>query len=291
MLLFLIPIALGLLWKSSQEELPLKDACSGCESSSTTLEADILHNMPFFEHTSLLIANKNFYNKPFLLNSQEITSEDETQKALLYGAYWANVTFLYLFDKKEEVPIYLNTLQTLHHELEIAYPLDFEYIKKSKESNLDSLFNNLHINFAQLTCCLANQKRAHMGSLILFGAWLEQMNYLCLLYEKYPSEKLKTLIIFGKVFIEGMNMLSIANAKSHQKSLLFPYITALKGRLNKSTIHFKVQSSHYSRISLEERKQLVFEDEMLYPKISVSDPDFLTIRQEIKRLRKELLVK
>lgn len=46
-LLFLIPIALGLLWKSCQEETPLKNACGGCPHNNTTiLEADILEAMP-----------------------------------------------------------------------------------------------------------------------------------------------------------------------------------------------------------------------------------------------------
>lgn len=282
-LLFLIPIALGLLWKSCQEETPLKNACGGCPKDSTRIEADILYSMPFFGYPSILLEKSHLYDESFLLDNKFVKSGSEAKKALLYGAWWADVAVLSLLDKKKKLPTYFSSLQLIHHDLNITYQIDFENISQFEENSLDTLFNQFITNFNHLACCLASQKKENISTLILFGAWLEQLNYLCLLYEKYPSEELKGII--------GRNGLVISEIKmnsSDENKIYSNYLNSLQKKFTK----VEIQLYCFAGDELGENKygEFLVNGKIFYPLVNISDSDFLAIRQEIKRLREELLV-
>lgn len=286
-LLFLIPIALGLLWKSCQEETPLKNACGGCPKDSTRIEADILYSMPspaFLLHSK---ENKNFYQKDFFLDSRLPTSKNtEAAQALRYGALWADVSVMYLFEDRTNISPHLGTLEELHQKLAISYPIDFKGINQIKETHLDSLSNQLNTNFKHLACCLASQKRTNSSVLILVGAWLEYMNYLCLLYEKYPNEELKGVIGYDKIVLEQLIMVGDASPIK----LPYSYMENLKSLSNiYNKLEIRLPFRPIKTIEINGELIIVDDDFTPYP-VNVSDSDFLVIRQEIKRLRKELLV-
>ncbi len=111
------------------------------------------------------------------------------------------------------------------------------------------------------------------------------MNYLCLLYEKYPSEELKGVIGYDKIVLEQLIM--VGNAS--QIKLPYSYMENLKSLSEAYSkleidLFFRPQKNLYpnAEINIEYSPETIT--------IKVSDSDFFAIRQEIKRIRKELLV-
>lgn len=135
----------------------------------------------------------NTYLNP--LENLENYSTD-LQKAVNIGIYGADLGYTNLYDVQEDGLNYLGGVRSLAKDLNIDKFFEGDVITDliKNSNNLDSLLVLTTSNFEKINVNLQENKRTHLGVLLLVGGWIEGLNLACEVSEHYPNKELKDRI-------------------------------------------------------------------------------------------------
>jgi hypothetical protein len=148
--------------------------------------------MPSPYQVAQLIKSNNIPFNESILNNPENAKRYNTnfKKALNFGVYGTNLSYLNIYNRTPESIAYLNVLKKLSEELGINSAFDAELFKKieSNISNQDSLLIILSSSYRRVDGFLRENDRSDVGSLILAGGWVESL-YLLTTIAKSSSNR------------------------------------------------------------------------------------------------------
>ncbi len=151
-----------------------------------------LFAMPSPYQVAQLIKSNNIPFNESILNNPENAKRYNTnfKKALNFGVYGTNLSYLNIYNRTPESIAYLNVLKKLSEELGINSAFDAELFKKieSNISNQDSLLIILSSSYRRVDGFLRENDRSDVGSLILAGGWVESL-YLLTTIAKSSSNR------------------------------------------------------------------------------------------------------
>lgn len=141
-----------------------------------------LFPMPSPYQVAQLVKSNNIPFNEAILNSPENAKRYNTnfKKALNFGVYGSNLSYLNIYNRTPESITYLSVLKKLSEELGISSAFDAQHFKKieSNISNQDSLLIILSSSYRRVDGFLRENDRNDVGSLILAGGWIESLYLL-----------------------------------------------------------------------------------------------------------------
>lgn len=185
---FLLLSTLALLVCSCKSGTNTKQTDSGIQpyepdTHSFLIQFDgSLFPMPSPYQVAQLVKSNNIPFNEAVLNSPENAKRYNTnfKKALNFGVYGTNLSYLNIYNRTPESITYLSVLKKLSEELGISSAFDAQLFKKieSNISNQDSLLAILSSSYRRVDGFLRENDRNDVGSLILAGGWIESLYLL-----------------------------------------------------------------------------------------------------------------
>jgi hypothetical protein len=151
-----------------------------------------LFPLPSPYQVAQLIKSNNIPFNESIINSPENAKRYSTnfKKALNFGVYGTNLSYLNIYNQTPESITYLNVLKKLSEELGISPAFDAQFFGKIEQniSNRDSLLVMLSNSYRKADGFLKENDRNEVGALILAGGWIESL-YLLTTIAKATSNR------------------------------------------------------------------------------------------------------
>lgn len=123
---------------------------------------------------------------------------DETKLALNMGVYGADLGYTSIYRQNTDAIGYMKAVKQLTDKLEIAEAFDqsiIETIERNlNEANKDSLLATISNAYRKTDGYLKDNKRTHVGALILAGGWVESVYFATRINEVEKNEEVKDRI-------------------------------------------------------------------------------------------------
>jgi len=123
---------------------------------------------------------------------------DETKLALNMGVYGADLGYTSIYRQNTDAIGYMKAVKQLTDKLEIGEAFDktiIETIERNlNEANKDSLLSTISNAYRKTDGYLKNNKRTHVGALILAGGWVESVYFTTRINEVEKNEDVKDRI-------------------------------------------------------------------------------------------------
>jgi len=138
------------------------------------------------------------YNSAFLNPIENVDKyATNTQKALNFGVYGADLSYANIFDQTQESMFYMNCSKKLSDELAVTAAFDAETMDRIEENmnNRDSLLMIINDAFWIADAYLKENGQDNLSALIIVGGWIEGL-YIGTktLDRENPDEELMTKI-------------------------------------------------------------------------------------------------
>lgn len=137
-----------------------------------------VHHIPYSESYINPISNLKQYNTTF-------------KKALNFGVYGTNLSYLNVYNRTPESIAYLNVLKKLAEDMGIGTIFE-EQLFKRIESNInqqDSLLHLISTAYRKIDGFLHENNRSDVGALILAGGWIESLSLLTRIGQKTANRE------------------------------------------------------------------------------------------------------
>lgn len=162
--------------------------------------ADIIKSIPTSIDITFLLQDLDISYDKSLLADIKNSNISDFQNAWSYGVYSSNLSYIEMYQQKQEGFKYLEVIKTKADNLEIGDFFDFQTIKKLMTGNsFDSLMMVTAMNLENVNERLQKKDRADLTTVILTGSWLESL-YLCC---KIAQQKPKTLL-YNRIGEQGI---------------------------------------------------------------------------------------
>ena len=130
-----------------------------------------------------------------------------TQKALNFGVYGADLSYANIFDQSQESMFYMNCTKKMSDGLDITAAFDAETMERIEENmnNRDSLMTIINDAFWIADAHLKENGQNHLSALIITGGWIEGL-YLgtASLNKEEPDDKLMQRIADQKYSLNNL---------------------------------------------------------------------------------------
>ncbi|MBS1646488.1 MAG: hypothetical protein JST67_04015 [Bacteroidetes bacterium] len=157
-----------------------------------------LFSIPSPIQTAMLIQSSGAQYDKAILNGKENLSQYTTDysKALNLGIYGADLGYVSMYNKTQDVLIYLTAVKKISDELGVSSAFNESTMKRFQDnmSNKDSMTVLVGLSYREGNAFLQQNKRTDMSSLILVGGWIESLNFALCVNKVKPSEALKRRI-------------------------------------------------------------------------------------------------
>lgn len=183
----IIPILFFLVWScKSGTETKKSDSISQSHKPDTLsflIQFDgSLFPLPSPYQVAQLVKSHNIPFNEAILNNPRNTKRYNTnfKKALNFGVYGTNLSYLNIYNRTPESITYLNVLKHLSEELGISPAFDIQFFSNIEKNitNQDSLLVLLSSSYRKADGFLRENDRNEVGSLILAGGWIESLYLL-----------------------------------------------------------------------------------------------------------------
>ncbi|PIY10591.1 MAG: hypothetical protein COZ18_05720 [Flexibacter sp. CG_4_10_14_3_um_filter_32_15] len=159
---------------------------------------DIFESIPTPLKVAILIKDiGTAYHKDSLSNPDSVDNyTHEYKKALNLGIYCTDLGYANLYQENQDAINYLNSIHKLYKSLNIIQPLEYDNLKELIQNNEDSdyLLKFTAQKFDYLIAEFTEQRRQHLGLLMITGGWLESVYITSLVYKDSRSKDLKNKI-------------------------------------------------------------------------------------------------
>lgn len=123
---------------------------------------------------------------------------DETKLALNMGVYGADLGYTSIYRQNTDAIGYMKAVKQLTDKLEIAEAFDqsiIETIERNlNEANKDSLLTTISSAYRKTDAYLKDNKRKHVGALILAGGWVESVYFATRINEVEKNDEVRDRI-------------------------------------------------------------------------------------------------
>ena len=140
-----------------------------------------LFSIPSPIQTAMLIQGAGVAYDKSILNTKENLSQYATDysKALNLGIYGADLGYVSMYSKSQDVIVYLTAVKKLADELGVSSAFGAETMKRfnNNMSNKDSMTVLVGLAYREGDAFLQQNKRNDISSLILVGGWIESLNF------------------------------------------------------------------------------------------------------------------
>lgn len=137
------------------------------------------------------------YSKKYLINTDSVTNFDSNfKKSLGLGMLSADLGYLNVYSRTNEILEYLTSIKRISDELDIDQFFDFQTLKRlaANNDNLDSLMFLSVNSYLNMSKHLRDTRRSDLSALMITGVWIEGLYLACKVNELTPSEDLKKRI-------------------------------------------------------------------------------------------------
>lgn len=161
------------------EEAPTAQEANGSDGSSIVSVGTEIFSIPSPVQTALLIESAGAEYDASLPNAPENLENyvSEFDRGLVLGAYGIDLAYTSIFGMNQQSIGYLNAVEKLANELDMANAIDKSTIKRFSKniSERDSLLALSTTFFRQSDLYLKENQREDVAALILVGGWAEGM--------------------------------------------------------------------------------------------------------------------
>lgn len=125
------------------------------------------HNIPFSQEFLNPYSNLKYYNTNF-------------KRALNFGTYGTNLSYLNIYKRTPETIAYLNVLKRLANDLGIGMVFEEDLFRRIEKNvnNPDSIVYLISTSYRMVDGFLHESNRSDIGALILAGGWIESISLL-----------------------------------------------------------------------------------------------------------------
>lgn len=120
---------------------------------------------------------------------------DETKMALNLGVYGADLGYTSIYNNATDAIGYYKAIQNLTDKLEIAEAFDTRLAEKIsghlQNNQKDSLLTTISDSYRNVDIFLKDNKRQHVGALILTGGWVESLYFATTVNQIEKNEKVR----------------------------------------------------------------------------------------------------
>ena len=171
---------------------------------------------------------------------EEITSSH--QQALNLGIYGADLGYLNMYNKTNQVIDYISAIKFLADGIKVGQFFDFSTLKRlaTAKSNLDSLMYVSVHSFNQMDKYLRTNKRSNLSVLIITGVWIEGLYLATQVAKEANHPELSERIGEQKIILNDL-MLVLDNFKNdRQFASLIKDLQTIKEKFNDVNIKYEV---------------------------------------------------
>jgi hypothetical protein len=183
-----------------------------------------LFSIPSPIQTAMLVQKSGVsYDKSILIpTSNADTYTDNFSKSLALGMYGADLGYISLYNKTQDVLGYFATVKKLADELGISGAFDAKTVEKI-QGNLDkkdSLLNIVALAYRSSDQFLKDERRNEVAAVILAGGWIESLYFSISALKQRNNEELRNRVAEQKTALSSIiKLLSIHSDKPEYEKL------------------------------------------------------------------------
>lgn len=231
------------------------------------------------------------YSKKNLLNTEAVSNFDSNfKKALGLGMLSADLGYLNVYNRTNEIVEYLTVIKRLADDLDIDQYFDFQTLKRlaTNNDNLDSLMFLSVMSYNDMDKHLRETRRTDLSALMVTGVWIEGQYLACKINSLTPSEELKNRIGQQRAILSDLVLV----LKSFDKSSHFPELIK----------EFETLQEYYEGVTItveigdSEDPEGYFDEDSIWvvdPKersvINITDEQLKDISDQIIKIRNKLI--
>lgn len=171
---------------------------------------NIIQSLPSpIEMAALIKSSGVPFSKSYLAVPQDVDDfETNFKKALGLGVLSADLGYLNVYEKNNEIVNFLGSIRTISDDLNIGQFFDFHSLKEIATSgdNLDTLIFLSQTSFRQMDEHLRKINRSNLSALVVTGVWVEGLYLLTqIVKEDQTNEDLKESVGQQKASLEMLN--------------------------------------------------------------------------------------
>jgi hypothetical protein len=183
-----------------------------------------LFSIPSPIQTAMLVQKSGVgYDKNMLIPTSNADAyTDNFSKSLALGMYGADLGYIAMYNKTQDVLGYFATVKKLGDELGIAGAFDTKTIQKI-QGNLDkkdSLLNIVSLAYRSSDQFLKDERRNEVASVILAGGWIESLYFSITALKQRNNEEIRNRVAEQKTALSSIiKLLSIHSDKPEYEKL------------------------------------------------------------------------
>lgn len=158
--------------------------------------------------TSILLRDLNLGFKDDLIMSAISVDKftTTTKKSLALGLIGADISYLNLYDQRDQAIKHLQIAKDLINDLEITPAFDNHFLKKIELNigNNDSIISYLSEVYRKGDLYLKANERRDICSLIIAGGWIESSYFISQLYKQKQQQEIFNLILYQRDILENL---------------------------------------------------------------------------------------
>lgn len=258
------------------------------KNKSITDFGDIVQSFPSPVEVSAIIQDMKVpYSEKLLLNvSKQDNFETSFKKSLGLGVFCADLGYLNVYNKTNEVINYLVSIRNLTESLKLAQFFDFQTLKRiaTNNDNLDSLLILSTMSYYKMDTYLRENDRADVSAMLVTGVWTESLYLACQVYMKKENKRMRDHIASQKYILEELMTVLVhymGNNVDHIK-----LVSAVK-ELSKAYEAVEIET-----IEGEDKEELVngqyVTTQGTHTIITVSDEQMIQICKAVETLRQKI---
>jgi len=248
----------------------------------------ILKSLPSpVEMTSIIHQTNAKFDKSLINPKDNVSGYTSSyKKSINLGIYGTDLGYMNIYEETILSMSYLDGIKSLANDLKIGQFFNMSIIGRmvSNKNNIDSLMYISTSSFDKMSMYLNDQNRAHIGSLILLGGWIEGLYLYTQTAKSNPSKDLRDRICEQKIAINDIMILLSVYEKNPTFKELITDINGIKALFDKVTITYKPGEPKVEIVDgmmqIEDTTESVIE---------VSDETFQKLISEIEIIRNKLI--
>jgi hypothetical protein len=215
---------------------------------------------------------------------EEITSS--FQQALNLGIYGADLGYLNMYNKTNQVIDYISAIKFLADGIKVGQFFDFSTLKRlaTAKSNLDSLMYVSVHSFNQMDKYLRSNKRSNISVLIIAGVWIEGLYLATQVAKEKHHPNLSERIGEQKIILNDLIIILENYKKDRQFNLLIKDLQTIKDEFQNVNIKYEVGEPEMIE---QDGMLLIVQNEKSI--VEISDEQLKSIIETTSKIRNKLL--
>jgi len=248
----------------------------------------ILKSLPSPVEMTAIIHRSNAKYDEELINDNDHYEKytSSYKKSLNLGVYGTDLGYMNIYGETMSSMSYLSAIRSLSEDLKIGQFFDLATIARmgANKNNIDSLMYLSTSSFDKMSTYLNDVNRAHIGSLILIGGWVESLYLSTQIAKKFPTKEMIDRIAEQKIaIVDIMTLLSVYENDVTFKELITD-ITQIKNLFDGISITYVEGEDKVTVVDGELRVESTTESF-----VEISDEQLAKIIDKVEIIRNKII--